>query len=652
MRLNLFFVFIFVFLTLAFTENSQLQAEDDLTVTPTVGPLTPSQTIQPLSDDLSEDKPVIPSFYIWRREYQKGKKTHYKLFKVYEDGAYGEEGNPTETYENWVQNVNPGGGTPKGLGNGPDILTSPSKKWSIQQSTEAGNFILRLFQESNAVPQNIMIPDRGGSDDSDHWWWEGVDWNPVRDLFYLTICIGTSTDRQFIYWQFDPTVKSFINVGTGQDLFLSPDGNWAVWMDGFWGDWRRDQLHIYDIAKNKNYQITSGDSDNVFYKWTKPAIAVTTGTTAKDFIKDGKAAYLQHYYPEAIAQYQKAIKIDSNNAEAYSLLGYSQFRYGQLDEATTSLKQSLKIDPNFIMSHYNLALVYWAIGKTEQAYQNAAFREMDTVIQIDPKYEKLMRDDTQFGEIFKSDAYEKWALRKRGGIVTRIVESNPEVMEFMYNNCHMDQDHGTSMEAANNDSEQKNGRYVVEVKLFTGPPGAVHDYTPPGEDKSTFWAFDWNKRKLKKLSAPDDIKGVEVPYSKCLFANVEVDSSSSGSSNLPNGGLIEETHNWCSAETNQDHWIHEVFDRPETLQELRLFFPNTPKDTHIFYRNTAGQDVEIKDFQKSNIPNYLISKDIQNPQTRWTFSPVTTQQLTILQKVGEGSDKASNQMCVGQIWAY
>ncbi len=405
MRLNL--VFVFLFLILAFTKSIALQAEDALTVTPTVGPLTPSQTIQPLSGALSKDQPAIPSFYIWRREYQKDKKTHYKLFRVYGNGAYTEEKNPTETYENWVTNINPGGGTPKGIGIGLDILTSPSQKWSIHQSTDTGDFVLHLYEGNNAVPQNIMIPDSGGPDDSDHWWWEGVDWNPVRDLFYITICIGTSTDRQFIYWQFDPTAKTFINVGTGQDLFLSPNGNWAVWMDGFWGDWRRDQLHIYDIVKNKNYQITSGDSDNVFYKWEEPAMVVTKGTTAEDFINNGKTAYLQHNYPEAIALYQKAIQIDSNNAEAYGLLGYSEFRNGQLDDAKKDLEQSIKINPSLIMSHYNLALVYWAQGRKEDAVL-----QMQKTADLNPRKKKEMEEDPQFKKLINFIGQIKWGQKQ------------------------------------------------------------------------------------------------------------------------------------------------------------------------------------------------------------------------------------------------
>lgn len=160
---------------------------------------------------------------------------------------------------------------------------------------------------------------------------------------------------------------------------------------------------------------------------------------------------------------------------------------------------------------------------------------------------------------------------------------------------------------------------------------------------------------MEKIADAADTQGVEAAYNKCLFSKIEADSISkdSASKGLRIDGLIDGSTNWCSEDTYVDHWVRAVFDQPVTLQELRLFLPYSSKNIHVFYQDLSGQDVEISDYHKKNIPDYRFKKSHNVlPETRWTFSPVSTQQLTVIQKAGGGSEKMPNQMCVEHIWAY
>jgi tetratricopeptide (TPR) repeat protein len=437
---------------------------------------------------------------------------------------------------------------------------------------------------------------------------------------------------------------------------LSPDGNWAVWTDCFGGEYPKNQLHIYDIAKNKNYQITSGDSDNAFYEWDKPIPNAAKEPTEEDWVRDGKNAYHLHRYSEAVECYQKALLIDPNDPEAYGLMGYAYYRYGQLDEAATALERSLQIDPNLIMSHYNLALVDWAIMTDEKKFNSiVALNQIGAVLDLDPSYETKMRDDSQFKKIFKSDEYSRWALRRRTRKIYDVVSSNPENMNLYFENLNpRDEDTANSMEMINAGKEQEKGRYVVEFKTVIMPPGATHDYGSSGSENTTYWSFDWPNRKLEKLTSPDDAQGEKAPYNRCLFSHFEFDSKPVDTSQLTRSALTEGVDSWTSDNSAIDHWVRVVFDQPVTFQTLHIVWPYPAQNIHFFYQNASGQDIEITDVKKISDSRHKVSPAtrIYAPQTKWTFSPVTTTHLTILQKAGEGSKNMPNQMSLDQVWTY
>jgi tetratricopeptide (TPR) repeat protein len=122
----------------------------------------------------------------------------------------------------------------------------------------------------------------------------------------------------------------------------------------------------------------------------------------------GKKFYLKHQYVNAIEEYQKATNADPNNDEAYGLMGYSYFKANKIDESLIAFKKSLSINPKNIMSHYNLALVYWANSQKPEAIE-----EIHRIYMLNPTYEKTIKEDYQFKKILESQDYINWKSQQK-----------------------------------------------------------------------------------------------------------------------------------------------------------------------------------------------------------------------------------------------
>ena len=66
---------------------------------------------------------------------------------------------------------------------------------------------------------------------------------------------------------------------------------------------------------------------------------------------------------EAIAQYQKALEINPNYAEAHNNLGIAFLQKGQVDEAIDQYQKALEINPNYADAHNNLGIAFSQKGR-------------------------------------------------------------------------------------------------------------------------------------------------------------------------------------------------------------------------------------------------------------------------------------------------
>src|SRR5215831_11644377 len=81
-----------------------------------------------------------------------------------------------------------------------------------------------------------------------------------------------------------------------------------------------------------------------------------------------------------IDNYQAAVAVNPNSAEAHSNLGWGYYGQHQYDEATKSFRQALTLDRNLLDAHYGLALTLKEAGSGPEAVG-----EFETVVKLAPQ---------------------------------------------------------------------------------------------------------------------------------------------------------------------------------------------------------------------------------------------------------------------------
>ena len=83
-----------------------------------------------------------------------------------------------------------------------------------------------------------------------------------------------------------------------------------------------------------------------------------------DLIAEGKT-------DEAIAEYLKAIELDSTLTDALHGLTRAHFQKGELDQAIHYSKLIAEADPDDVLAHTNLSIYYQKQGKIDEAEEEA-----------------------------------------------------------------------------------------------------------------------------------------------------------------------------------------------------------------------------------------------------------------------------------------
>lgn len=94
----------------------------------------------------------------------------------------------------------------------------------------------------------------------------------------------------------------------------------------------------------------------------------------------GLALFRLGSYPKAHRAFLKAVEIEPEDAEYLNLLGQSYDEIGERGEAELALLKSLKIDPDYAMSYYDLGVIL-SKWRTRDAEAKVCF---DRAIALDP----------------------------------------------------------------------------------------------------------------------------------------------------------------------------------------------------------------------------------------------------------------------------
>jgi len=81
----------------------------------------------------------------------------------------------------------------------------------------------------------------------------------------------------------------------------------------------------------------------------------------------GNALIYQGYFPEAIKQFQNAIKLDPNYASAYQNMGIAYYYMNRLQDTITSEKKAISLNPNSPDAYFFIAQGYDKAKNTQQA---------------------------------------------------------------------------------------------------------------------------------------------------------------------------------------------------------------------------------------------------------------------------------------------
>lgn len=87
---------------------------------------------------------------------------------------------------------------------------------------------------------------------------------------------------------------------------------------------------------------------------------------------------------QAVANFQRAIEINPNEAKAHNFLGLGYRRQGKIDEAIAEHRKAIDIDPNVPHAHYYLGEAYEKKGKLTEAI--ATFKQ---ALEINPNETEL-----------------------------------------------------------------------------------------------------------------------------------------------------------------------------------------------------------------------------------------------------------------------
>lgn len=103
------------------------------------------------------------------------------------------------------------------------------------------------------------------------------------------------------------------------------------------------------------------------------------GQTSKEHLENGIAKHKQQDFKGAIKDYDKAIKADKENTDAYYNRGTCELALKDFKSAMTDFSKTIELDPKFTKAYYSRATVF-----VSQEKYIEALPDLDKTIALDP----------------------------------------------------------------------------------------------------------------------------------------------------------------------------------------------------------------------------------------------------------------------------
>ena len=116
----------------------------------------------------------------------------------------------------------------------------------------------------------------------------------------------------------------------------------------------------------------------------------------------GRTADSQNHYPIATDAFKKAIIIEPEKGDLYNLLGLSQYKQKDYEDALLSFDSATKFAPDNSSAHYNKACILSILRRTEEALGS-----LENAFMLDPNLKENALHDSDFANIKNSPGYLK-----------------------------------------------------------------------------------------------------------------------------------------------------------------------------------------------------------------------------------------------------
>jgi tetratricopeptide (TPR) repeat protein/uncharacterized membrane protein YiaA len=109
------------------------------------------------------------------------------------------------------------------------------------------------------------------------------------------------------------------------------------------------------------------------------AVAQEPGASADDHLRAGADFRKQLDWKKALVEYQEAVRLTPDSAEAHAGLGWALSWKGDIDAAMREEREALRLDPNFADAHYGLG---WCLNQKDD--HDGAIREYQEALRLKP----------------------------------------------------------------------------------------------------------------------------------------------------------------------------------------------------------------------------------------------------------------------------
>jgi Flp pilus assembly protein TadD, contains TPR repeats len=206
------------------------------------------------------------------------------------------------------------------------------------------------------------------------------------------------------------------------------------------------------------------------------------------YMNRGALFFNEGYFEEAISEYNEAIKLESNNPEAYCNRGLMYYNLGKYEQAINDFDSSIRLEKENPLSYYNRGLCYRELKKYNLALedlfiskqQDPSFTETDRIIE---NLKELLKKP--FSEItIKSDFYNQAIVAYKNGnyqlaeeLYTKSIDENVDIVFLLAYKGRANarrligkfleaiEDYDKVLEIENNDSTLYSNLGLVQVQM-------------------------------------------------------------------------------------------------------------------------------------------------------------------------------------------